>query len=98
MNIDNNPIQKRAMELFKQKRTEEALAAQDEFLNEFHAFCEENDHCPCTSSCALHGNCRDCVAVHRAHREHLPVCFHDMINERLIKLSELTENSLKKQI
>ena len=35
-----------------------------------------------------------CVAMHRAHRDHLPNCFHDMVNERLLSLSSLTEHSI----
>lgn len=36
----------------------------------------------------------ECVAIHRAHKDHLPNCFRNMINERIEKLSELTEHSI----
>jgi len=50
-------------------------------------------HCSCKQPYKHHGKCMECVVMHRAHRGHLPYCFHSMVNERLEKLSELTEHS-----
>ena len=38
---------------------------------------------------------RECVTLHRGHRDHLPMCMWDMVNERLHKLSRLTEGTLR---
>ncbi len=58
------------------------------------AIARGEDHCSCESPCGIHGNCIQCVATHRAHRQHLPACFSQMVNERLYSLSELTEHTL----
>jgi hypothetical protein len=69
---------------------------QDEFLAEFHA--QNGDHCSCRVPCKHHGHCKDCVAIHRAHGDHLPNCFHEMFNRKLKLLSELSEHSLYDEI
>ena len=70
------------------------LETQDEFLCALEQ--SGQDHCPCTAACTLHGDCKKCVAVHRAHTDHLPICFHSMVNERLQAVSGLTEHSMAK--
>ncbi len=52
------------------------------------------DHCSCPEKCPHHGKCEECVIIHRAHRDHLPYCFWDMMNERIYNLQLLTEGSL----
>ena len=52
------------------------------------------DYCSCPEKCPHHGKCRECVLIHRGHRDHLPYCFFDMINERLYAVQRLTEGSL----
>ena len=37
----------------------------------------------------------ECVTIHRGHRDHLPMCMWDMVNERLHSLSRMTEGTLK---
>ncbi len=54
------------------------------------------DYCSCPEKCPHHGKCWECVLIHRGHRDHLPYCFWDMINERLYHLQRLTEGSLMK--
>ena len=39
------------------------------------------DYCSCPEACPHHGKCWECVLIHRGHRDHLPYCFWDMINE-----------------
>ena len=41
---------------------------------------ESGDHCPCKEACR--------------HRDHLPMCLWDMVNERIAALSHITEGSL----
>jgi hypothetical protein len=93
MNIDNNEMEMCAMALFKDGNGAEAIKLQDEFLAQVHAACP--DHCSCPVACKFHGNCVDCVIIHRGHADHLPHCLHAMVNARLKALSALTEHSIK---
>lgn len=54
------------------------------------------DYCSCPEDCPHHGNCWECVLIHRGHRDHLPYCFWDMINEKMYAMQRLTEGSLLK--
>ena len=92
MRIDSNEMEKRAMDLFKEGKTQEAKALQEQFLRE--ALNSGEDHCPCPASCKLHGKCVECVTVHRGHADHVPYCMREMINRQLEGLSALTEHSL----
>jgi hypothetical protein len=54
----------------------------------------ENLKCPCTEIlCEWHGRCRECVALHRYHQDHVPACLQSFINDKLrgiVKIGELT--------
>ena len=79
MKIDHNPTEKKAMSLFIDGNTEEAHALQDVFLDEVRRFIASGgDHCSCTVACKHHGNCLDCVTLHRGHRNHLPECLKEV--------------------
>ena len=54
------------------------------------------DYCSCPEACPHHGKCWECVMIHRGHRDHLPYCMWDMVNERIYDLQLLTEGSLAK--
>ena len=43
-------------------------------------------------------NGKVCVAIHRAHQEHVPNCMRPLINKKLILMSELTEHTLANEI
>jgi hypothetical protein len=43
----------------------------------------ENLKCPCSELCEWHGRCRECVALHRYHKDHVPACLQEFINEKL---------------
>lgn len=49
--------------------------------------------CTCTQTlCEWHGRCRECVALHRYHKDHVPACIQPFINEKfkeLVKIGEL---------
>lgn len=45
-----------------------------------------------------HGNCKECVAIHRAHQEHVPNCMRPLIDKKLKLMSELTEHTLANEI
>lgn len=51
----------------------------------------ENLKCPCPDACEWHGRCRECVALHRYHKDHVPVCMQEFINERLADLVGIGE-------
>jgi len=96
MQLDNNP---KSREAFLIGGSDQQLAwkMEDEVIAEVHQSLEAGEtfcNCPNTA-CRLHGNCMDCVIVHRGHRDHLPYCMHDMVNERLSALSALTESEVK---
>ena len=52
-----------------QKLNEIGLRLQEEFAAEFREEYKEKDHCSCQKACRYHGNCKECVAIHRAHQE-----------------------------
>ena len=94
MKIDGNEKEKAAMQAFSSGNRELGNALQDEFVAEFCRMQKTTDTCPCTAKCKYHGRCSECVAIHRAHGEHLPFCFHNIINRHLAQLSMLSEHSL----
>jgi len=94
MIIDGNPKELEAMAAFLSGDSAEGSRIQDEFVSEFIEFVKTNDHCPCKMACKFHGKCFECVTIHRGHKHHLPECFREMVNDKLIKLSELTEHTM----
>ena len=47
----------------------------EEFAAQFREEYKDKDHCPCQKACRYHGNCKECVAIHRAHQGIVPtVC------------------------
>jgi hypothetical protein len=92
MKIDNNELAKKQQELDSQGFKREAYEMKMEFLKQIKE--SGVDHCPCKEACPHHGNCYECVTIHRGHRDHLPFCLWDMVNEKLYGMSRLTEGSL----
>lgn len=78
MIIENNPIELEALDAFKRGATEEARRLEAEFVRQFREAFEKKDHCSCQEPCRWHGKCKECVAIHRAHQDHLPNCFEDI--------------------
>ena len=74
------------------------LQLQEEFAAAFREAYKDKDHCSCQKACRYHGNCKECVAIHRAHQEHVPNCMRPIINQKLKLMSELTEHSLANEI
>ena len=77
MKIDGNELAIEQNELDREGRHTEAMAIKREFLKQVR---ESGDHCPCKQACPHHGNCFECVTLHRGHRDHLPMCMWDMVN------------------
>ena len=100
MKIDFNETEIKAMEAFFRGDGEGGHALQDTFLDEIKAARKTGmDHCPCKDvSCKHHGNCFECVQIHRGHGMHLPACMHMMVNKRLEAVSELSEHTIVRQV
>lgn len=98
MQIDGNEKEKEAMRAFHRGDRAEGLRIQEEFAAAFREEYKEKDHCSCQKACRYHGNCKECVAIHRAHQEHVPNCMRPLINRKLKLFSELTEHSLANEI
>ena len=48
--------------------------------------------CPCpVSLCEWHGKCKECVALHRHHNDHIPTCLQPLINDKLKELVKVGE-------
>ena len=78
MIIENNPIEVRAMQAYKEGDIDTAHELEAEFVRLFQeAFPVGTDHCSCEEPCRWHGMCRECVAIHRAHGDHLPNCLKE---------------------
>ena len=92
LKIDGNELAILQNDLDREGKKEEALKIKLEFLRQVR---ESGDHCPCKEACRHHGNCFECVTIHRGHRDHLPMCLWDMVNERLAALSHMTEGTLR---
>lgn len=92
MQIDGNELAIRQNDLDRAGHRKEAMELKQEFLKQVR---EGDDYCPCREKCPHHANCFECVTLHRGHRDHLPMCMWDMLNERIHQLSLLTEGSLK---
>ena len=88
MIIEGNEKEKAAMAEFHKGNRPEGLRLQEEFASEFRTEYAEKDHCPCKKACRYHGNCKECVAIHRAHQEHVPNCMRPIINAKIKILSE----------
>lgn len=98
MIIDGNTKEKEAMAAFHAGNRKEGLRIQEEFAKAFREEYAEKDHCSCRKACRYHGNCKECVAIHRAHEEHLPNCFRNMVNKKIRQISELTEHTIGEEL
>jgi len=50
------------------------------------------DDCPCKQTrCHRHGNCVECIRVHRTRQQHIPECLQDMFRNRIKELAVLVE-------
>jgi len=48
--------------------------------------------CTCPETlCEWHGRCRECVALHKYHKDHVPACLQPFINEKLRELVKIGE-------
>lgn len=98
MVIEKNPKELAAMEQFHKGNRSKGLKLQEEFAAQFREAYKSKDHCPCKKACRYHGNCKECVAIHRAHQEHVPNCMRLILNAKIKLLSALTEHTIADEI
>ena len=79
MIIEGNQKELDAMKEFHKGNRQEGLRLQEEFAAQFREKYKDKDHCPCQKACRYHGNCKECVAIHRAHQEHVPNCMRPIL-------------------
>ena len=54
------------------------------------------DDCPCVQvRCHRHGNCVECIRVHRTRQEHIPECLQGMFRDRIRQLAALVEYDIR---
>jgi len=54
--------------------------------------------CPCPNTlCDWHSKCKECVALHRYHNDHVPACMHPIIEEKLAVLAKTVEMVVAKK-
>ena len=82
MKIDGNEKEKQAMAAFHRGDRAEGFKLQEEYASAFREEYKDKDHCSCHRACRYHGNCKECVAIHRAHEEHVPNCMRPMLRIR----------------
>ncbi len=52
----------------------------------------KNTACPCPSTlCEWHGCCRECVALHRYHGDHVPRCLQPILTDKIEALASAAE-------
>ena len=98
MVIEGNEKEIAAMEQFHKGNRQEGLRLQEEFASEFREEYKDKDHCSCKKACRYHGNCKECVAIHRAHQEHVPNCMRPIINAKIKILSRVTIHTTEQRI
>ncbi|MEA4921074.1 MAG: hypothetical protein VB078_09155 [Clostridiaceae bacterium] len=48
--------------------------------------------CPCPNTlCDWHGKCKECVALHRFHNDHVPFCLQPIIRDKVKALADSVE-------
>ena len=54
--------------------------------------------CSCPNTlCDWHGKCKECVALHRYHSDHVPVCLQPIISDKIAALAGTAEMFTKKK-
>lgn len=55
--------------------------------------------CSCSNiKCEWHGKCKECVTIHRYHKDHVPNCFKPFINDKIKAIASIGEmNTVEKE-
>jgi len=73
-------------------RTKEEYYEQIVLKNRELAANPEIIKCTCPNTlCDWHGKCKECVALHRYHNDHIPVCLQGIIDDKLKALVNAAE-------
>jgi len=55
--------------------------------------------CPCPRTlCEWIGKCKECVAQHRYHGEHVPVCLQPILDDKIKALAGVAEMDVTKKV
>ena len=58
----------------------------------------ENLKCICPDTlCEWHGKCKECIALHRFHNDHIPICLQPIIDDKLKALVGVAEMTATKK-
>lgn len=90
MKIDGNELMQKEIQVARAGNKQESWKLKQEFLQQVRG---SGDHCSCPEACPHHGDCFECVTLHRGHRDHLPYCMWDMVNDKIHAISSMTEGS-----
>jgi hypothetical protein len=93
--IDNSPIEQEELKYAQAGDFEKSWEKKQEFLKNAAKL---SDHCSCPEACPHHGNCYECVILHRGHGDHLPYCMWGIVNKKIASLSQITEGSVKEEL
>jgi hypothetical protein len=93
--VDNNELEIESLRELKAGNVEHSHALEDEFFRRIREL--PQGACSCHMlDCRWHGKCWECVQLHRGAGDHLPNCFHGIVNKRLQNVLDLTESTVKK--
>ena len=54
--------------------------------------------CTCPNTlCDWHSKCKECVALHRYHNDHVPVCLQPIISDKITALAGVVESFIEKK-
>ena len=93
--IDYSPLEMEEIQYARAGDFAKSWEKKQEFLRQAEKL---PDHCPCPEDCPHHGNCYECVIIHRGHGDHLPYCMWDIVNKKIKCLCQITENSVKEEL
>ena len=58
----------------------------------------EITRCTCPNTlCDWHGKCKECVAIHRHHGDHVPYCLQPIIKDKIKALAGVAEMFVEKK-
>lgn len=65
-----------------------------EVIKELRAMIKSGKYtkCPCPKvKCEWHGNCFECVMIHRVNQDHVPNCMQPMLKNKIKELAKVAE-------
>lgn len=65
-----------------------------ELVKENRKIASSPEHLKCTCpnvKCEWHGKCKECVAIHRYHKKHVPNCLKDFMRDKIKAVASIAE-------